>query len=146
MCIFPPIQYLNELYNDSPNATWLLPFRNVTKWIDSLYRWGAPNKRLKDRIATNCDLPEVGFFYKNDNDNDNATKGENKTNEDFITLFCNHVQQIRGFVNAHPTLSLVEFSIEDPKAGEYLASLLPGVDSTGWGQANAKERIRSTNK
>ncbi len=127
-CIYPQVQYLNELYHDSPNATWILPFRNVTNWIQSLEHW----KRMKFRIASQCDFPELGFPLSPSSD---------KTDEDFINLYCNHVKQIRRFVNDHPSLSLVEFSIEDPNAGEYLAGVFPGVDAKAWGHANNYEEM-----
>ncbi len=63
-----------------------------------------------------------------------------KTDEDFVSLFCN---QIRKFVAKHTTLSLVEFAVEDPNAGEYLASVFPGVDSRkckGKGQPGTRLR------
>jgi len=127
-CIFPQIQYLNELYHDSPHATWILPFRNVTKWIESITHYHFMRKRM----SKFCNFPELGFHNE---------KNKKKTDEDFVNVVCNHVKQIRQFVNEHPTLSLVEFSIEDPNAGKFLASVFPGVNGTAWGHANNFEEI-----
>ena len=130
-CIFPQIHYLNELYEDSPNATWMLPFRNVTKWIASLTHFN----KMKYRMKKFCDFPELGFHHDADKE---------KTDEDFVSLYCNHVKQIRRFVERHPTLSLVEFSIDDPDFAKYLASVFPGVSvsDTTWGHAHFVEERR----
>lgn len=121
MCIFPQIMYLDELYAEAPDATWILPFRNVTKWVSSVTHW----YDMRDRFSTWCDFPQLNF-----------TKSDtSKTDGDFVQLFCSHVKHVRQFVKAHPSLSLVEFSIEDSGAGEFLANVFP-VNSTYWGQEN----------
>ncbi len=125
-CVYPQVHYLNALYNEAPDATWLLPFRNVTSWIGSITRW----KNIRTHISNYCDFKRLGFQRQNKN-----------PDEDFVRLYCNHVKHIRDFVKEHPSLSLVEFSIEDPYAGEYLAGIFPGVNATFWGQANNYEEV-----
>ena len=41
-CIFPQIEYgyMDRLYQDSPDAMWLLPFRNTSDWLRSVSNWG----------------------------------------------------------------------------------------------------------
>lgn len=132
-CIFPQIQYLDELYHEAPNATWILPFRNVTDWVRSLTNWYKGHSySLRDRMAMWCDFPELNFHQSH--------TMKKKSDEDFVTLYCSHVKQIRNFVKKNPSLSLVEFNIEDPKAGEFLASIFPGVDSSDWTQANKSNK------
>ena len=58
-------------------------------------------------MEKSCDFPELDFRR------DSSTK--NKTDEDFMSLFCNHVKHIRKFGLEHTTLSLVEFAIEELK-------------------------------
>ena len=48
-CIYPQIQYLDELYKENPTATLLLPFRNVSRWITSLRSWEEPWTRKRNR-------------------------------------------------------------------------------------------------
>jgi len=123
-CIFPQIQYLQELYDESPHATWILPFRNVTDWIRSVTHWTA-NGRISPmigRFKRLCRFPQLNITNI-------------KTDDDFFHLWCQHVKHVRSFVETHPTLSLVEFSIEDPDAGQVFADVF-GVNASFWGQAN----------
>ena len=127
-CIFPQIVYLEELYRAAPHATWLLPFRNVSSWIRSMNNWGGATYLMTERLDTRCDFPQLGF-----------TKAQtNKTDADFIRLYCKHVQHVRGFVKSHPSLSLIEFSIESNSVGDLLSKHIPGVKASSWGQANSK--------
>lgn len=126
ICVFPQIQYLDEIYKENPTATLILAFRNhVTKWVKSIANWKSrAHGPFQDRIANLCEFPNIGF-----------TKSMGGTEEDLIGLACNHVKQVRHFVHDHPTLSLVEIDIDDPNTGNYLATLFP-VNSEHWGNEN----------
>jgi hypothetical protein len=126
ICVFPQIQYLDEIYKENPTATLILAFRNhVTKWVKSVANWKSrAHGPFQDRIANLCEFPNIGF-----------TKSMGGTEEDLIGLACNHVKQVRHFVHDHPTLSLVEIDIDDPNTGNYLATLFP-VNSEHWGNEN----------
>ncbi len=136
-CIFPQVQYLNELYRDASDATWILPFRNVTAWVKSVTGW----RNMKLRLLHNCTFPDLGFPSSRSRSRTVSIPAltDFEGDLDLINLYCNHVKQIRQFVDEHPTLSLVEFSIEDPYVGTYLANIFPGVNATGWGQTNTME-------
>ncbi len=124
-CIFPQIFYLEEIYNEAPNATFILPFRNVTGWIRSVSNW----KKFRQRLNNVCDFTKIGIEQKS-----------LMIDENMEALFCNHVKHIRQFVHDHPSLTLIEVSIEDPSAGNILASHFP-VDASKWGQKNANPKI-----
>ena len=125
-CVFPQITYLEEIYNEAPNATFILPFRNVTEWVRSVSNW----RTYRQRFNNICDFSKkLGIKYRS------LSKDENMEE-----LFCNHVKHIRQFVHDHPSLTLIEFSIEDPSAGNILASHFP-VDASKWGQKNANPKI-----
>merc|ERR1711862_631043 len=51
-CIFPQIEFLDELYEESPNAIFILPFRNVSAWIKSVQKWHGMRKRFDN----GCDV------------------------------------------------------------------------------------------
>ena len=125
-CVYPQISLLEELYNENPNATFILPFRNVTGWIKSVTNWPTLRLRLNDL----CDFTEVGIEPK--------TLMEDKN---MAALYCNHVKHVRQFVHDHPSLTLIEFSIEDQNAGDILERYF-GVKASNWGQANANKHLR----
>lgn len=131
-CVFPQITYLEEIYNEAPNATFILPFRNVTGWIKSISEWvipGAKNPTLRLRLNKSCDFTSIGIERNSLSEDENMMK-----------LYCNHVKNVRQFVHDHPSLTLIEFSIEDPNAGNILASHFP-VDASNWGKKNANPQI-----
>ena len=43
--------------------------------------------------------------------------------EEITNFFIQHVRRIRNFVSDHPSMTLIEFDIEDDNTGEYLASI-----------------------
>ena len=116
-CIFPQIQYLEELYEENPTALFILPLRNVSNWIKSVSNW----RDLRERL-TNCSVTEYNFTF-----------GMGKKDHELKDLFCNHVKHVRNFVQKHSSLSFVEFNIEDPNAGEILASVISGLNASSWG-------------
>ena len=124
-CIFPQIKYLDKLYEDAPHATWLMPLRNVSAWLDSVNRWNDMRRRYR-----RCNFSPYLDFQGH---------GDEKSDQKMMAMYCNHVQQIRQFVVEHPTLSLVEFRIENPNAGSFLAQYLP-VDAAQWGKNNVNEK------
>lgn len=125
-CTFPQIQFLDKLYEDAPHATWLMPLRNVSAWLNSVNRWGNMRQRYR-----RCNFrPHLDFNGQRDYTDDRK----------MMALYCNHVQQIRQFVEDHPTLSLIEFKIEDFMTGSLLAQYFP-VNGSYWGQQNANINI-----
>lgn len=129
--IYPQIHYLQELYNVAPNATYILPFRNVSKWVYSLTNWNAYGRTSNYRGRfNNAVFPQL-----------NWTKEMGKHDSDYEILVCNHVRNIRKFVSERPTLSLVEIDIEDPNTGEYLESIFRSVNGSFWQQTNVNKKI-----
>jgi hypothetical protein len=129
--VYPQIQYLAELYEAAPHATFLLPFRNISAWVNSMTNWDAHGRvqwTLRKRFEKSA-FPEVDW-----------TRDNGKNDSDYNIFFCNHVRRVRTWVADHPSLSLIEFSIDDPHTGDYLASLFP-VDAADWGKANENKDI-----
>lgn len=125
-CFWPQIRMLNEFHAESPNATFLLTFRNIDKWISSLTNWRGKNNNmpfsLRERL-TNCTL---GYDF---------TAGVGTEDDDFSEFFCDHVKRVRQFVADHPSHALVEIDIEDPLVGKKLEAWFD-VKADYWGHQN----------
>jgi hypothetical protein len=130
VCIYPQIQYLEKIYTDAPHATWIMPMRNVSDWIDSVTRWGRIPGTFRDDFGP-CNFPQIGF------------KGSTDLMDDrkMMAMYCNHIVQIREFVKSHQSLSLIEFRIEDPNVGNFLENLLP-IDADDWGKQNVNNKSK----
>jgi hypothetical protein len=133
VCIYPQIQYLEKMYTDAPHATWIMPMRNVSDWIDSVTRWGAYPGKFRDDFGP-CNFPQIGFNGSTDRMDDRK----------MMAMYCNHIVQIREFVKSHQTLSLIEFRIEDPNVGKFLESLIP-IDADDWGNKNINNKGKKKN-
>jgi hypothetical protein len=120
---YPQIEFINEIHEESPNATFVLMFRDISDWYQSLSHWwmGGAKKHLNEVIerVNITGLP--------------PGKGKNET--EIGEWFCSHVQNIRHFVELHPTHTLIEVSLYDPDAGSKLGALF-GVNGTCWGHHN----------
>ena len=130
-CVYPQIQYMEELYRDAPDATWIMPMRNVSNWLHSVNKWGDMRGRFQY-----CDfLPHLNFTY-----------GDNKSDEKMMELYCSHIEQVRSFVKAHPTLSYIEFRIEDLNVDSYLKEFFPSLKVTHWKKKNVNKGESSKKK
>ena len=119
-CVFPQIDYLEELYQDAPNATWILPFSNTIDWLRSVTTCKSSNKApMASRFVDICGWEE--FHLRNP-----------KRQEDVDQFICNHVKSVRKFVKNHPSLSLVEYDIKDKNVGEILENVFPFLDGSKW--------------
>ena len=130
--IYPQIQRLDELYAAAPNATWVLQFRNISNWVNSINHWnsdGRVSRTYRNRFNS-ATLPQL-----------NWTKEMGMNDSDYEMLFCRHVRHLRQFVSERPSLSLVEYSIEDPDTGAFLASVFDRVDASLWKMENVNKKI-----
>lgn len=119
-CYFPQVSALEEIVKENPDAVLILPLRNVSRWINSINKWGDMRKILTRR----CDIPGLKRF-------------EGFYDHHFERFLCGHVENVRKLVKDYPTLTLIEFNIEHDNSGRRLASHLPGLDETFWGASNA---------
>ena len=120
---YPQIENLNEIHSESPNATFLLTFRDMSGWYRSVSNWPPNRKRqmMNERIqaANITGLP--------------PGKGANEF--ELSEWFCNHVQNIRDFVEKHPSHALVEIDITNPSVNEQLEELF-GIRKGCWTNKN----------
>ena len=114
---FPQKDLLEDLVGGYPNATFLLTFRTMNSWYQSLSNWGIP--RLKDQITRS----------------DESLK--NGTLQDFSNFFCEHVRRVRDIV---PPDRLVEIDIEDPTTSSRMSDIFD-LDEDCWGRTNVNTRL-----
>lgn len=127
---YPQMEHLQRIHDESPSATFVLPFRDIRKWIKSLENWSirvgnmsAP-KSLKHLIAEE-DLPGL-------------PPGVGHTEQELVEWWCWHVENVREFVRIHPSHALVEVDIEDPLAGSMMGTLF-GAQPSCWGHASGNQ-------
>ena len=134
-CIFPQIVYLPEMYEAAPNAIWILPFRNVSSWVRSISNWTDRSiKTIRKRMEEWCTFPELNFT------GGKKWRKREKTDAEFEALYCNHVHHVRNFVTNHPSLSLIEYRIEDENVGKLLSKHIPNLDQEKWEQRNINSK------
>ncbi|KAL7533738.1 hypothetical protein ACHAXR_005414 [Thalassiosira sp. AJA248-18] len=133
-CHMPQIQYLQEIHDEAPTATFIMNKRNVTNWINSMRNWKSiKNWNLRKALSERF----VGCR--------NVTLLNASDDQSLEKYFVDHVQRVRDFVDRNPTHTLVEVDIEDPNAGCMVSELF-GIDSKCWKQKNTSEdkKIRDT--
>ena len=117
------VNYLNEIMSGVPKATFILTFRNMTKWYMSMTNWvrlNHTNLRKRFEVANITGLP-VGV-------------GRNVS--EFSHFYCEYVKRVRKEAAKYPgRLKLIEIDIEDPLVGWQLEEAF-GVNHTCWGKSN----------
>lgn len=125
---FPQIQLLDKFVEGYPQATFILLFRNMEKWYNSMENW--PPNRTKHEPLTQrllkLSLPGLS-----------KTRGDKVST--FSKWFCDHVNRVRDIVAKSPSHSLVEIDIEDPAAGEYLETIF-GIKRTCFAKKNSHSK------
>ena len=117
------VNYLTEIMSGVPRATFILTFRNMTKWYMSMSRWGRKDNNLRKRfeVANITGLP----------------KGVGRNVSEFSQFYCEYVKRVRKEVAKYPGRhELIEIDIEDPSVGWQMEDLF-GVNRTCWGISNA---------
>lgn len=121
----PQVSYLSEIVGGVSNATFILTFRNMTKWYMSLTNWQSKknpevNMRSRFQRANLTGLPT----------------GVGRNVSEFSHFYCEYVKRVREEVAKYPGRhELVEIDIEDPKVGWQLEEVF-GVNRTCWGKKN----------
>lgn len=128
---FPQIELLDQLHEESPSATFILMFRNITDWYRSLSAWPPTNSnRAAGNLARDIESRNITGL----------PPGKGKNEEEFSEWFCSHVQRVRSFVATHPSHSLVELNMADLDAGRQLEHAF-GVSEKCWGHVNKNAKV-----
>jgi hypothetical protein len=120
---FEPVFHggLENFYYYHPHGTLMLVTRNLQDWLSSVYRWYV----LHDRLAHHCHGP--GYFTQ--------WKGKNVTDDDILQMYMDHVNTVRSFAQAHPSLTYIEVELESNQTGQILEDRI-GISRECWGQHN----------
>ncbi|KAL7536745.1 hypothetical protein ACHAXR_009984 [Thalassiosira sp. AJA248-18] len=127
--IYPQIEYLDEIHQENPNATFLIMFRDTSDWYKSLSNWSMGGLKGNNNLKKVIERQNITGLPPG--------KGENET--ELKEWFCNHVEYIRQFVRKHSSHALVEINITHPNVGEQLETVF-GVSKKCWGQENKSKR------
>jgi hypothetical protein len=114
-CYYPSISALEAMYEHYPNMTIVLGTRNSTKWYQSISQWARGD--LVVRWTKYCS-------FMPDTVNPDA----------FIEFYEWHNRHIRKFAKRRPSITLLEFEIDSPNAGEYLESAT-NISADCWGHS-----------
>lgn len=119
-CYYPSVHGLEELYRSHPNSTIILVKRDKQKWYDSISRWKNGNLLLKWRA---CD----GF------------PGRKANATDYMDFYEHHAEAIRQFAKEHPSMTFLEFQLEDQNISSQLEEKI-GVQASCLGHHNSYEK------
>jgi hypothetical protein len=142
-CFFPQLSLVQEFHDDDPNATFMLPFRPVKDWFDSVMNWGK-GFGIKEIMA--CDLPNSPRGVPD------ITRPKEEIVAEIEQFICSHVIHVRNFVKDHPSHALIEYDLYDkPGTGKVLGSFFPDVktgleSSDCWQHVAHKTDIHSGDK
>jgi hypothetical protein len=143
---FPQIQLLDEIHEDVPHSTFILPFRSTVKtrtnssaaapiqgWIDLAQKF----HNFTERWASMEDIP--GLILTEDQKHARQNKKNRRPDEPMLPLnddqlsdwWCVHVQHIREFVETYPSHTLLEINLLDhDETTSTLLSAFPQADGT----------------
>jgi hypothetical protein len=117
---------LQQLHDEYPNATWILPLRDHPKtWATSVLKWF-----------------RIRFFFFNEyvhKSKDGSLVFPNSVEEQYnflVKIYEEHTKLIQDFVKEHPSHKLVQVNISDPDAGIVMEEAF-GYSRQCWGHANA---------
>ena len=112
---------LHQLHRDYPNATFILPLRNSTQWVNSAMNWFNMRGRLVNEYrAQNPTMPRPG---------------RSGAADWLKRIYEEHSQYVRDFVQKYPSHTLIEFHIHQQDAGEILGNAF-GLSPKCWGHHN----------
>ncbi|KAL3914618.1 MAG: hypothetical protein SGARI_000029, partial [Bacillariaceae sp.] len=103
-CFFPQLSLLEEFHHEVPQATFVMNFRPMQDWVNSMKEWGKPPMIQRFR---QCHLPNLPRGIPHDIDNELEVM---KAMEQFM---CSHVLHVRQFVEDHPNHALIELDLYD---------------------------------
>ena len=118
------VNYLSEIMSGVPKATFILTFRNMSKWYTSMTNWGSNSKddnmRKRFEEANITGLPE----------------GVGRNVSEFSHFYCEYVKRVRKEVAKYPGRhELIEIDIEDPSVGWQMEEAF-SINHTCWGHMN----------
>lgn len=133
---FLPQQFnLQEIHDDYPTSTFILPLRTKEAWANSVTNWFQLRIRFFNEYVLTKGLKDK-FGDK--------PKDKEEQLEFLMRIYEDHTQTVRDFVKQHPSHKLVEVVITDPNAGQTMQDAF-GYSKDCFGHSNAFGN-RTTNK
>ena len=130
-CYFPQLSLLEEIHLDVPHSTFIINFRPIKDWLNSVTGWGDMLPRFQ-----HCSLPNLPYGVpnianttnapnnNNDDTSDNKNENENDVEQIMMQFFCSHVIHLRNFVKQHPTHALIELDLYDTNTSSTVLNIL----------------------
>jgi len=117
-CFIPGLHGLDHIGVNYPNATLLHIHQNPQLWVQVAR--SRQNNDFLVRLATACRIDRGGDFA--------SMKTAYASDKDWIEFSERYSVSLRTFVREHPSLTLIEASLEDPNLPEVLeaATGIPG--------------------
>eukprot|EP00526_Cylindrotheca_closterium_P015369 CAMPEP_0113634692 /NCGR_PEP_ID=MMETSP0017_2-20120614/18071_1 /TAXON_ID=2856 /ORGANISM="Cylindrotheca closterium" /LENGTH=245 /DNA_ID=CAMNT_0000545415 /DNA_START=378 /DNA_END=1115 /DNA_ORIENTATION=+ /assembly_acc=CAM_ASM_000147 len=118
----PQWQFVKEIHEHFPEATWILNLRDPHDWLKSIDKW----QDLRQRFIDNPFLPDL-------------PRGKGGDDQDMIEFYLKQAQRIRKFVEENPSHTLVEVPIDKPEAGKIMEDAF-GISAEGcWRKRNVND-------
>jgi Sulfotransferase domain len=129
ICYQPAIQGLDAIYQSYPNSTIVLVTRDVEDWYQSISRlqW----RQTFNKLHHCPGMP--------------SNKGSATQKDDWIQFYVNHTQMVRHFAKTHPTMTYLEFAVEDPNVAQQMEQQI-GINATCWGRQGRRARQKGDPK
>jgi hypothetical protein len=129
-CWDPSVYALDAFYRSYPQGTIILSTRDPDDWVSSVQRWGGLMAHLKICRRLWPQQPQ-----------------RNRTDEDIRQFYLWQTKHVREFAADHPSLTYIEFSLDDTNAGAFLEEKI-GIKAPCWGKQNEfkSSRFGDTNK
>ena len=123
------VNYLDEIVSGIPNATFIMTFRNMTKWYNSMSNWlGIAGKNVTNNMKARFQREDIKGL----------PSGVGNNVSEFSNFYCEYVKRVRRTIAKYPGRhELIEIDIEDPKAGIRMEGAF-GVSKSCWGQTNIR--------
>ena len=122
MHFLPQHFYLQQLHEELPTSTFVLPLRSPEDWAKSAFRWFQMRARM---------VNEYRYYNRS-----LERPGRARAIEFLQSIYVEHSDFVRKFVREHPSHRLVEINITDPRAGEILSKAFHGLQASCWGHHN----------
>ena len=97
--------------------------RPAAHWVASIDGWLEGSGQMRQRLVE-CDIPGL-------------PAGVGAKDEEMEGFYRAHANAVRAFAAAHPSHTLLDFSIEDEGAGEQMAGVT-GIPASCWAKSNCK--------
>ncbi|OEU21667.1 hypothetical protein FRACYDRAFT_165980 [Fragilariopsis cylindrus CCMP1102] len=139
---YPQIKLLDELHEEQPNSTFVLIFRPLKDWFNSINHWPGIKERMSKFTMPGLVLTK-----------------QQQIDIQLGRWWCSHVNHIRDYVKQYPSHKLIELDLYDTKtSSEVLDDIFQkhkkheDEDSSNgnekrescWGHANVNKKAATT--